>query len=84
MLQVWYIWRVYRVVLWYLRPRGLFWTGWYGGESVGYLKALFLSPESSGQVQYNLLVYKPRVIGHHIPGYQPQVAFVNWIQVNSL
>jgi len=38
-------------VFWYLRPRGLFWTGWYGGESVGYLKALFLSPESLGQAQ---------------------------------
>ena len=37
--------------IWYLRPRGLFWTGWYGGESVGYLKALFLSPESLGQAQ---------------------------------
>ena len=50
-LQVWYMGSIYRVVFWYLRPRGLFWTGWYGGESVGYLKALFLSPESPGQAQ---------------------------------
>lgn len=84
MLQVWYIGSIYRVVLWYLIAGGLFWTGWYGGESVGYLKALFLFPESPGQVRYNLLVYKHRDIGHHIPGYQPQVAFINWIQVNSL
>jgi hypothetical protein len=35
---IWYIWRISRELLWYLRPRGLFWTAAYGGGLSGYLR----------------------------------------------